>query len=188
MRSFLFTRQSTARFICVLLILAATSDALAAKKSKTKRKTKPTASAINTKYVFNIPYASAPAALVALEQRTDIHAHETLPQGWETQENWKIFNERSIGKPGLIEWAFTQPSHAAHPAVVKRYFDVGSADHIYIDTAIKCSGEATACHDLSRVVEQANWRIKKTNERNFVKEGEFLWKDTPSAQPVSTND
>lgn len=186
MKSFMIARQSTTNLLCLLLMLAITSEALAAKKPKIKRKAKPTISAVNSRYIFNIPYATAAAALTALEQRTDVHKHDTPPQGWETPENWKIFNERPAERPGMIEWAFTQPGHAAHPSVIKRYFDVGSADHIYIDTAIKCSSDSLACKDLSNVVEKANWRIKKDNERHFVKEGEFLWKDTPSTLPAST--
>ena len=188
MKYFMIARSSTARFLCLLLMLAITSETLAAKKLKTKRKSKPASTAVNSQYTFNIPYASAAAALLALEQRSDLNVHSTPPKGWEIQETWKIFNERPSDKHGMIEWAFTQPGHAAHPSVIKRYFDVGSADHIYIDTAIKCSGDTPACRELSNVVDRANWRIKKDNERHFVKEGEFLWKDTPSSQPVSTKD
>ncbi len=175
-------RTSAASVMCLLLILAISTEALAAKKPKAKRKSKPAAIA---NYVFNIPYASPEAALTALEQRTDVLKHDTRPQGWEVEERWKIFSERAPGKTGMIEWAFTQTNHPAHPTVIKRYFDVGSADHIYIDTAMKCGGDRPACQELSKVVDNANWRIKKDNERYFVKEGEFVWKDTPATQPSS---
>ena len=46
--------KSVAGIICLLLTLAISNEALAAKK-KSKRKTKPIATA--PKYVFNIPYA-----------------------------------------------------------------------------------------------------------------------------------
>lgn len=177
--------KSVAGIICLLLTLAISNEALAAKK-KSKRKTKPTATA--PKYVFNIPYASPEAAQAALEQRSDIPRHDAPPYGWETQENWKVFKEHTTGKPGVIEWAFTPPEHPAHPTAIKRYFDVGSADHIYIDTTMMCAGERTACKDLSGIVEKANWRIKKDNERHFVKEGEFLWKDAPTSHPISAKD
>lgn len=187
MTAFMIARRSTVSFVCLLLMLALTGEALAAKKPKTKRKTKPAISATNPKYVFNIPYASPEAALAALEQRADVLKQDASPQGWQSQESWKIFNERPAERPGMIEWAFTPPGHAAHPSVIKRYFDVGSADHIYIDTSMKCSGDRAACKDLSGVIEKANWRIKKDNERHFVKEGDFLWKDTPSTTPAGSN-
>lgn len=189
MKHHLIFPASLVSLISLLLALMIANDALAAKKAKAKHKSKPVTSTVsNVKYVLNIPYASAVVALAALEQRSDVIANNNPPHGWETHENWKIFKERPADRPGVIEWAFTEPEHAAHPSVIKRYFDVGSSDHIYIDTAIKCSSNTSACMDLSEIVGKANWRIKKNNERYFVKEGEFLWKDSPDARPIKKLD
>jgi len=160
--------------ICLLLLFAVSSYAVSAEDAKGEQENKAEKS-----YVFRIPFASPAAALAALELRKDVQNQTAPPQGWYSGENWKIFREYTTEKPGYVEWAFTQPGNAAHPSVIKRYIDVGSTDHIYIDTASICSSGRPACVELNKIVGKANWRIKKRNEIYFIKEGKLIWKDIP---------
>ena len=131
-------------------------------------------------YIVNIPYQTATAALAALESRKDVQNQITSPLGWYSKENWRIFIERLSGTRGYVEWAFTQPGHAAYPSVIKRYFDIGTANHIYIESATVCNATLLACQELNALVSKVNWRIKKRNETHFITEGEMVWKDKPS--------
>lgn len=161
--------------VCIFILAGFSSEVFAAKKHKIKAKT---TTSINQKYVLTIPYASLALALKALEERKDLQVANSSPLGWTKKEDWKIFKEHLSNDQGYVEWAFTPASHPAHPALIKRYFDIGSSNHIIVDTVSRCGGNAVDCSDLLKVLANANRRIFKMNERNFVKEGEFLWKDT----------
>ncbi len=162
--------------VCMLMFAGFSHDVFAAKKHKAKAKAAKTI--INQKYVLSIPYASLTAALKALEERKDLRVENSSPLGWTKKENWKIFNEHLSDDQGYVEWAFTPSNHPAHPTLIKRYFDIGSSDHINVDTVTRCGGNSADCSELLKVLANANRRVFKMNERNFVKEGEFLWKDT----------
>ena len=160
----------------MLISTGFSGEVFAAKKHKAK--TKIATKNINQKYVLTIPYPSTAAALKALEERKDLKVEDTLPLGWTKKENWKIFKEHLSDDQGYVEWAFTPSNHPAHPALIKRYFDIGSSNHINVDTVTRCGGNSADCSELLKVLANANKRVFKMNERHFVKEGEFLWKDT----------
>lgn len=148
------------------------ADAATKKKSKAKLKK---SAQIAPKYVIAIGYPSADVALNAIKSRADIAVKANAkPFGWQERSGpWFVVNENPN-----IEWAFTQPGQYAHPSVVKRMIDIGSADHVYVDMAFKCGAENKLdCDKLLTEFKEANLLIRKVYQKKYIKtaEGEPAW-------------
>ena len=117
--------------------------------------------------VVEIGYPSITVAYNALKERTDVMVKPNAkPFGWQDREGpWYVVKEGPN-----IEWAFTEGGHYAHPSVVKRMIDVGSADHVYVDTAFRCGAPNSAdCDKLQSEFKEVKTLITKVYEKKFIK-------------------
>ena len=165
----------------LVILMALTSigaDAATKKKSKTKpKKITQTASPA----VISIGYPSTIAAYNGIKTRTDVVIKANAkPFGWQERSGpWYVVNERTnLDKQVNIEWAFTEGGHYAHPSVVKRIIDIGSADHVYVDMAFKCGAvNRDDCDKLLTEFKEANLLIRKVYQKKYIKtaDGEPAW-------------
>lgn len=172
MRGFLIMRSITFLLVILMALTSTLADAATKKKSKIKHKK---STQIVPKSTIAIGYPSIDAAFNAIKLRSDIIVKTNAkPFGWQQRVGpWYVANE----KPNL-EWAFTQPGHYAHPSVVKRMIDVGSADHVYVDMAFKCgAANAMDCEKLLSEFKETNLLIRKVYQKQYIKtaDGEPAW-------------
>ena len=167
-------------FLLVILMALSSIEAGAATKKESKTKFKKSAQ-IAPKYVIAIDYPSADVALNAITARPDIAVKANAkPFGWQQGSGpWFVANEYSnLNQQANLEWAFTQPGHYAHPSVVKRMIDIGSADHVYVDMAFKCGAvNRDDCDKLLTEFKEANLLIRKVYQKKYIKtaDGEPAW-------------
>ena len=138
----------------------------AGKKKKSKAKAKKVVPK-PAPLVVEIGYPSITVAYNALKERTDVMVKPNAkPFGWQDREGpWYVVKEGPN-----IEWAFTEGGHYAHPSVVKRMIDVGSADHVYVDTAFRCGAPNSAdCDKLQSEFKEVKTLITKVYEKKFIK-------------------
>ena len=117
-------------------------------------------------YVIAISYPTTEAAFKAIKARTDVaNKPNSRPFGWQQRSGaWYVANE----KPNL-EWAFTEPSHYAHPSVIKRMIDVGSTDHVYVDMAFRCgAANRLDCDKLLTEFKEVNLFIRKVYQKKYI--------------------
>lgn len=149
-------------YIVAMLMVLTAVNADAATNKKNKKKPKPTVSP----YVIAIGYPSTEAAFKAIKTRADITSKANArPFGWQQRSGaWYVANEQ----PNL-EWAFTEPSHYAHPSVIKRMIDIGSKDHVYVDMAFRCGAPNTAdCDKLLTEFKEVNLLIRKVYQKKYI--------------------
>ncbi len=162
-----------------MALTAINADAATNKKSKKKlKKSIP----IVSPYVIAIGYPSTEAAFKAIKARTDIaNKPNSRPFGWQQRSGeWYVANEQ----PNL-EWAFTEPSHYAHPSVVKRMIDVGSTDHVYVDMAFRCgASNKRDCDKLLTEFKDVNLLIRKVYQKKYIvsAEGKPAWAGADSLE------
>ncbi len=140
------------------------------KGKKKKAKVKTTAKKVVPKappLVVEIGYPSITVAYNAIKERTDVAVKPNAkPFGWQDREGpWYVVKDGPN-----IEWAFTEGGHYAHPSVVKRMIDVGSPDHVYVDTAFRCGAANSAdCDKLQAEFKEVKVLITKVYEKKFIK-------------------
>lgn len=140
------------------------------KGKKKKAKVKATAKKVVPKappLVVEIGYPSITVAYNAIKERTDVAVKPNAkPFGWQDREGpWFVVKDGPN-----IEWAFTEGGHYAHPSVVKRMIDVGSPDHVYVDTAFRCGAANSAdCDKLQTEFKEVKVLITKVYEKKFIK-------------------
>lgn len=175
-----FNIKSTAYILSIVIALVAMNvDAATNKKSKKKlKKSIP----IVSPYAIAIGYSTTEAAFKAIKARTDVaDKPNARPFGWQQRSGaWYVANER----PNL-EWAFTEPSHYAHPSVIKRMIDVGSTDHVYVDMAFRCG--AANKHDCDRLLtefKEVNLFIRKVYQKKYIvsSDGKPAWAGVDSLE------
>ncbi len=154
-----------AYMICMAMALA-TINADAASKKKNKKQLKP----ILAPYVIAIGYPNIEGALKAIKARTDItNKPNARPFGWQQRSGtWYVANEPNLSKQASLEWAFTEPSHYAHPSVIKRMIDIGSTDHVYVDMAFRCGASNGACDKLLTEFKDVNLFIRKVYQKKYI--------------------
>jgi hypothetical protein len=91
---------------------------------------------------FGIGYTSPAAALEALRNKPGVRI--TMQNGWTVAED----------DAAKTLWAFTPPSHPAHPGVVKR--SLGPTSELGIQTNVMCGAERAACDQLLAEVQALN--------------------------------
>lgn len=172
-------------YLLVILIglTSINADALtkAAKKKIKKPVSKKTTKVVPA-YVIAIGYPSITVALNSIQERKDVVAKPNAkPFGWQERSGpWYVVNE---GKH--IEWAFTKGGHYAHPSVVKRMIDVGSADHVNVDMAFRCGATSSAdCDKLLSEFKEVKLLINKVYQKKFItsKEGVAVWDGVDSLE------
>ena len=172
-----FIMKTIAILVAVLMTFASISADAAAKK-KSKKQLKP----ILPPYVIAIGYPSTEAAFKAIKARTDVvDKPNARPFGWQQRSGaWYVANEQ----PNL-EWAFTEPSHYAHPSVIKRMIDVGSTDHVYVDMAFRCgAANSTNCDKLLNEFKEVNLLIRKVYQKRYIvsADGKPAWNGADSLE------
>ena len=166
-------------FVCILLTIV-TLNATGATKQKGKKK--PAKRALTTlpvasPYVIAIGYPTIDGALSAVKQSGFTPKANAKPFGWQQRSgSWYVANEPAeLNKQTNLEWAFTQPSHYAHPSVIKRMIDIGSTDHVYVDMAFRCGDLNTAnCDRLLAEFKEVNLLIRKVYQKKYIKAGEGI--------------
>ena len=161
-------------FLLVILIGLTSISADAAIRNKGKKKLKKSMPIVSP-YVIAIGYPSTEAAFMAIKARTDVtNKPNARPFGWQQRSgSWYVVNEQ----PNL-EWAFTEPSHYAHPSVIKRMIDVGSTDHVYVDMAFRCgAANKIDCDKLLTEFKDVNLFIRKVYQKKYIvsTDGEPAW-------------
>ena len=117
--------------------------------------------------VVEIGYPTITDAYNTIKERTDVAVKPNAkPFGWQDREGpWYVVKDGPN-----IEWAFTEGGHYAHPSVVKRMIDVGSPDHVYVDTAFRCGAANSAdCDKLQAEFKEVKVLITKVYEKKFIK-------------------
>ena len=161
-----------------MVITSISSDAATKKMSKSKPKK---ITQIVSPAAIAIGYSSTVVAYNAIKTRTDVVIKANAkPFGWQERSGpWYVVNERTnLGGQVSIEWAFTEGGHYAHPSVVKRIIDIGSADHVYVDMAFKCGAvNRDDCDKLLTEFKEANLLIRKVYQKKYIKtaDGEPAW-------------
>ena len=167
------------------MLATVNADAATNKKSKKKLKISPP---IVSPYVIAIGYPSTDEAFKAVKSRTDFNIKPNAkPFGWQQRSGpWYVANEQSdLGKQANLEWAFTQPSHYAHPSVIKRMIDVGSTDHVYVDMAFRCGAANMAdCDKLLIEFKEVNLLIRKVYQKKYIvtADGRPAWSGADSLE------
>jgi hypothetical protein len=174
-------------FLLAILIALTSIGADATTQNKSKKKVKKRAQVVSP-YAITIGYPSTIAAFNAIKSRADMaEKPNARPFGWQERSGpWYVANERSnLNKQANIEWAFTQPGHYAHPSVVKRMIDIGSADHVYVDMAFRCGSENSAdCDKLLAEFKETNLLIRKVYQKKYIKtdDAEPAWDGVDSLE------
>lgn len=166
--------------ICMVMALVAI-NAEATTKKKSKKPLKKSTPIVSP-YVIAIGYPTTEAAFKAIKARTDVtNKANARPFGWQQRSGtWYVANE----KPNL-EWAFTEPSHYAHPSVVKRMIDVGSTDHVYVDMAFRCgASNRKNCDILLTEFKEVNLLIRKVYQKKYIvsADGKPAWAGADSLE------
>lgn len=166
-------------FLLAILIAFSAVSAEAASKKKSKKKIKKATQTVSP-YVIAIGYPSTVAAYSAIKARSDVAIKSNAkPFGWQQRSGpWHVANENPN-----FEWAFTEPGHYAHPSVVKRMIDIGSADHVYVDMAFRCGAADSAnCDTLLTEFKEVNLLIRKVYQKKYIvsADGAAAW-DGPTS-------
>ena len=179
--------NSSFAFLLVILVAFSSMTADAATTKKSKKSFKKTTQIVSP-YVIAIGYPTTVAAYSAIKMRTDVAIKPNAkPFGWQQRSgSWYVVTERaSLEKQGNFEWAFTEPSHYAHPSVIKRMIDVGSTDHVYVDMAFKCGAEIKLnCDKLLTEFKEVNLFIRKVYQKQYIvsAEGKPAWNGVDSLE------
>jgi hypothetical protein len=161
------------------------ADALtkAASKKKSKGKVKSIKTTqVNPVYVIGIGYPTIIMARNSVIAGKDgVLKANAKRFGWQERTGpWHVVKE---GKH--IEWAFTEGGHYAHPSVIKRIIDVGSADHVNVDMALRCEAENRAdCEKLLSEFNEVNKLIFQVYRKKFITstDGVAVWNGVDSLE------
>lgn len=174
-------------FLLVILIALSSISADAATKKESKKSLKKTTQIVSP-YVIAIGYPTTNAAYSAIKARTDVAIKPNAkPFGWQQRSGpWYVVTEDvDLRKQGNFEWAFTEPSHYAHPSVIKRMIDVGSTNHVYVDMAFKCGAEIKLnCDKLLTEFKEVNLFIRKVYQKQYIvsADGQPAWNGVDSLE------
>lgn len=175
--------KSIAFILAILIALTSvTADAAIKKKKKKYKKSVKKSTQIVSPYVISIGYPTTLAAFNAVQARSDVAIKPNAkPFGWQQRNGpWYVVNE----KPNF-EWAFTEPSHYAHPSVIKRMIDIGSTDHVYVDMAFKCgAANRSDCDKLLTEFKEVNLFINKVYQKKYIvtADGKPAWDGVDSLE------
>ena len=178
--------KSVAFLLAILIAFSSTATEAAVKK-KSKSKPKKITQSVSPS-VIAIGYPSTIAAYNAIKTRSDVvEKPNAKPFGWQQRSGpWYVVNETAnVGKQVNIEWAFTEGGHYAHPSMVKRIIDIGSADHVYVDMAFKCGAvNRDDCDKLLTEFKEVNLFIRKVYQKKYIQtaEGEPAWDGVDSLE------
>jgi hypothetical protein len=172
-------------YILATLIALASINANALTKAESKKKSKvksKKSTQVDPAYVIEIGYPTITMAINSVKERKDtVLKANAKPFGWQERVGpWYVVKE---GKH--IEWAFTEGGHYAHPSVVKRIIDVGSADHINVDMAFKCGAANKAdCYKLLSEFKEVKKLIYKVYQTKYITgaDGVAVWKGVDSLE------
>ena len=159
------TMKSVAFLLAILIAFSSTATEAAVKK-KSKSKPKKITQSVSPS-VIAIGYLSTIAAYNAIKTRSDVvEKPNAKPFGWQQRSGpWYVVQE----SPN-IEWAFTEGGHYAHPSMVKRIIDIGSADHVYVDMAFRCgAANSLDCDKLFTELKEVNLFIRKVYQKKYIK-------------------
>ena len=157
--------KSVAFLLAILIAFSSTATEAAVKK-KSKSKPKKITQSLSPS-VIAIGYPSTIAAYNAIKTRSDVvEKPNAKPFGWQQRSGpWYVVQE----SPN-IEWAFTEGGHYAHPSMVKRIIDIGSADHVYVDMAFRCgAANSLDCDKLFTELKEVNLFIRKVYQKKYIK-------------------
>ena len=175
--------KSITFLLAILITLTSvTADAAVKKKKKKYKKSVKKSTQIVSPYVISIGYPTTLAAFNAVQARSDVAIKSNAkPFGWQQRNGpWYVVNE----KPNF-EWAFTEPSHYAHPSVIKRMIDIGSTDHVYVDMAFKCgAANRSDCDKLLTEFKEVNLFINKVYQKKYIvtADGKPAWDGVDSLE------
>ena len=159
-------------FLLAIFMTLSSIGAEAATKKKSKSKPKKITQTV-TPAVIAIGYPSTIAAYNAIKTRADVVIKPNAkPFGWQQRSGpWYVVNESAnLGGQANVEWAFTEGGHYAHPSVVKRIIDIGSADHVYVDMAFRCgAANMSDCDKLLTELKEVNLFIRKVYQKKYIK-------------------
>ena len=165
-----FMLKQLALLLAMLMAFSSTVTEAAVKK-KSKFKPKKTTQ-IAAPSAITINYPSTIAAYNAIKTRSDVSVKPNAkPFGWQQRSGpWYVVNENAnVGKQTNIEWAFTEGGHYAHPSMVKRIIDIGSADHVYVDMAFRCgAANSLDCDKLLAELKEVNLFIRKVYQKKYI--------------------
>jgi hypothetical protein len=163
--------KSLIAFLLAIFIALSATSAEAASKKKSKSKLQKTTQIVLPSAIA-IGYASTTAAYNAIKTRADVAIKPNAkPFGWQQRSGpWYVVNERAnAGEQTNTEWAFTEGGHYAHPSMVKRIIDIGSADHVYVDMAFRCgAANAQDCDKLLAELKEVNLLIRKVYQKKYI--------------------
>ena len=180
------TMKSVAFLLAILIAFSSTATEAAVKK-KSKSKPKKITQTVSPSAIA-IGYPSTIAAYNAIKTRSDVvEKPNAKPFGWQQRSGpWYVVNESAnVGKQVNIEWAFTEGGHYAHPSMVKRIIDIGSADHVYVDMAFRCgAANSLDCDKLFTELKEVNLFIRKVYQKKYIQtaEGEPAWDGVDSLE------
>ncbi len=153
----------------------------AANKKKGKVKSKKVTQ-VDPAYIIAIGYPSIIMAINSIKERKDtVLKANTKPFGWQDRSGpWYVVKEGPH-----IEWAFTEGGHYAHPSVIKRIIDVGSADHVNVDMAFRCEAASRAdCDQLLNEFKEVKKLIFNVYKKKFITspDGVAVWDGVDSLE------
>ena len=161
-----FLTMKSVSFLLAILIALSSTVTEAATKKKSKSKPKKITQTVSPSLIA-IGYPSTVAAYNSIKTRSDVvEKPNAKPFGWQQRSGpWYVVQE----SPN-IEWAFTEGGHYAHPSMVKRIIDIGSADHVYVDMAFRCgAANMLDCDKLLTELKEVNLFIRKVYQKKYIK-------------------
>ena len=160
-----FLTIKSVAFLLAILISFSSTVTEAAVKKKSKSKPKKITQTVSPSLIA-IGYPSTIAAYNSIKTRSDVvEKPNAKPFGWQQRSGpWYVVQE----SPN-IEWAFTEGGHYAHPSMVKRIIDIGSADHVYVDMAFRCgAANSLDCDKLFTELKEVNLFIRKVYQKKYI--------------------
>ena len=160
-----FLTMKSVSFLLAILIALSSTVTEAATKKKSKPKPKKITQTVSPSLIA-IGYPSTIAAYNSIKTRSDVvEKPNAKPFGWQQRSGpWYVVQE----SPN-IEWAFTEGGHYAHPSMVKRIIDIGSADHVYVDMAFRCgAANMLDCDKLLAELKEVNLFIRKVYQKKYI--------------------
>ena len=177
--------MKTIVYILAILISLVSINADALTKTTSKKKSKVKSKKIthvDRAYVTGIGYPTITMAINAVKERKDtVLKANSKPFGWQERAGpWYVVKEGEY-----TEWAFTEGGHYAHPSVVKRTIDVGSANHVDVDMVFRCEAENSVnCDKLLSEFKEVKRLIFKVYQKKFItsSDGVAVWDGVDSLE------
>lgn len=147
----------TAPRLLALSVLAATPMALFAQLAEPESTASSAASTASV-----IGYKTVAEALESLKALAGARVTITQP------DSWVIISEPG----GMVVWSFTPPSHAAHPAVVRRAVVVGSDKMARLQMSGLCEAQKAPCDKLMAEFRELNDRAARSVQDRMKGQGQ----------------